>query len=65
MNGRQVHHAGTLVLSLFMVLIGLALVAQVVGGHVSTPAGRLIAAALFIAAGGGRIYAEKRRKRGV
>jgi hypothetical protein len=64
MNGRSVHHTGTIVLSLVMVLIGLALVGQVIAGHVSTPGGRLIAAALFIAAGCGRIYAERRRRRG-
>jgi hypothetical protein len=63
MNGRQVHRRATLALSFVMILIGLALLAQVIGGHVSTPGGRLIAAALFLAAGCGRTYIELRKKR--
>jgi len=64
MNGRQVHRMGTLVLSLLMVAIGLALIVQAVGGHASSISPRLLLGVLFIAAGGGRWYVEVRRARG-
>ncbi len=64
MNGRQAHRAGTFVLSLLMVAIGIALVVQAVGeqGGVSTT--RLLLGALFAAGGIGRGYVEVRRGRG-
>lgn len=55
---------GTLVLSLLMVGIGLALIVQVVGGHGSVISPRLLLAVLFVAAGAGRAYVEIRRGRG-
>jgi hypothetical protein len=64
MNGRQVHHASTLVLSLLMVAIGLALIVQAVSGHASAISPRLLLGVLFIAAGAGRWYVEVRRARG-
>jgi hypothetical protein len=64
MNGRQAHRMGTLVLSLLMVGIGLALIVQVVDGHGSVISARLLLAVLFVAAGAGRTYAEIRRGRG-
>jgi hypothetical protein len=63
MNGRQAHRAGTYVLSLAMVCIGLALLVQVVGGHVVSVSPRLLLGVLFIAAGIGRAYLEIRRGR--
>jgi hypothetical protein len=64
MNGGQVHRAGTLVLSLAMVGIGLGLVVQVIAGHSSAIAPRLLLGVLFLAAGIGRTYLEIRRGRG-
>jgi hypothetical protein len=64
MNGRQAHRAGTLVLSLLMGAIGVALIVQAASGHGSVVSPRLLLGVLFIAAGGGRSYLEARRSRG-
>jgi hypothetical protein len=64
MNGRQAHRVGTYVLSLAMGVIGVALLVQVVAGHVGSISPRLLLGVLFIAAGGGRAYLEVRRSRG-
>jgi hypothetical protein len=63
MNGRQAHRMGTLVLSLAMVAIGLALIVQAVSGGSSSITARLLLGVLFIAAGCGRWYVELRRSR--
>ncbi len=65
MNGRQAHRAGTLVLSLLMAVIGVALIAQAVDGHGGALSPRLLLGGLFIAAGAGRLYVERRRGRGL
>jgi predicted membrane channel-forming protein YqfA (hemolysin III family) len=64
MNGRQAHRMGTLVLSLAMAVIGVALIIQAITGHGSLISPRLLLGVLFIAAGGGRWYVEVRRARG-
>jgi hypothetical protein len=64
MNGRQAHRMGTFVLSLAMLVIGVALIAQGVTGHASSIVVHLLLGALFIAAGAGRWYVEIRRARG-
>jgi hypothetical protein len=64
MNGRQAHRIGTLVLSLAMVAIGVALVVQTIAGTGSISSARLILGVLFVAAGCGRVYVEKRRRGG-
>ncbi len=64
MTGRGAHRAGTLVLSLLMGAIGVALIAQAVAGHGSVVSPRLLLGALFIAAGAGRLYLEARRAKG-
>jgi hypothetical protein len=61
MTGRQAHRAGTFTLSLLMAAIGVALVVQAVSGHGSILSLRLLLGVLFIAAGAGRMYVEKRR----
>jgi hypothetical protein len=64
MTGREAHRMGTFVLSLLLAAIGVALIVQAVdggGGAVST---RLLVGALFVAAGVGRLYAERKRGRG-
>jgi hypothetical protein len=63
MIGRQVHRTGTVVLSLLMVAIGVGLIAQAVGGHGSVISPRLLLGVLFLAAGAGRLYLERKRGR--
>jgi hypothetical protein len=63
MNGRQAHHMGTLVLSLLMVAIGLALLVQALAGHGGLLSARALLGVLFLAAGAGRLYIEARRGR--
>jgi uncharacterized membrane protein YcjF (UPF0283 family) len=54
----------TVVLSLAMAAIGVALIVQSFAGHGGVITGRLLLGALFIAAGAGRLYIESRRGRG-
>jgi len=63
MTGRGAHRAATLVLSLLMGAIGLALIVQAVDARGSIVSPRLLLGVLFIAAGGGRIYLQVRRRR--
>ncbi|HUB35756.1 MAG TPA: hypothetical protein VL972_02955 [Solirubrobacteraceae bacterium] len=61
MSGRSIHSLGTVVLSMLMAIIGVALLAQALAaGAIST---RLLLGALFLAAGLGRLYVESRRRR--
>jgi hypothetical protein len=64
MNGRGLHRGGTFVLSLAMVVIGLAILVQSVAESAGVLSGRLLIAVLFVAAGAGRIWIEVRRGRG-
>ena len=64
MTGRQVHRAGTWVLSVLMAAIGVALIVEALAGHGSAISPRLLLGVLFIAAGVGRLYLEVRRDRG-
>jgi hypothetical protein len=63
MNPRQAHRSATLMFSLVMVVIGVALIAQAVDGHGGIISPRLLLGVLFIAAGGGRLYLEEKRSR--
>jgi hypothetical protein len=63
MTGRGIHRSSTVVLSLLMALIGVALVVQTIGGGGSLLSGRLLLGVLFLAAGMGRLYLEHRRGR--
>jgi hypothetical protein len=63
MKPRQAHHAGTLVFSLLMIAIGLALIGQVIAGIGSVLSPRLLMGILFLAAGAGRAFVELRRDR--
>ena len=47
--------------SLLMLAIGLALIVETVTGHGSAISPRLLLGVLFVAAGVGRLYVEKRR----
>jgi hypothetical protein len=64
MTGPQAHRTATLVFSLLMLAIGVALVVQTVSGHGSALSGRLLLGVLFLAAGVGRLYVEMKRGRG-
>jgi hypothetical protein len=63
MTGRQAHRSATLMFSLVMVVIGVALIVEAVGGHGSIISPRLLLGLLFIAAGGGRLWVEAKRGR--
>jgi hypothetical protein len=63
MNPRQAHRSATLMFSLVMIVIGVALIAQVVGGHAGIVSPRMLLGLLFIAAGGARIYLEAKKGR--
>jgi len=62
MTGRGVHRSGTRLLSLLMAVIGVALIVEaIVGlrrGGIST---LLLVGVLFVAAGLGRLYIERKR----
>jgi hypothetical protein len=63
MNGRGLHRGSTLLLSVAMVAIGLAVVVQSLAESASALAARLLIGILLTAAGVGRIYIEVRRGR--
>ncbi len=63
MTGRQVHRSGTLLLSLAMAAIGIALIAQVLSGDGGVLSARLLIGVLFLAAGVARMYLERKRGR--
>ncbi|HUN77290.1 MAG TPA: hypothetical protein VMU32_00045 [Solirubrobacteraceae bacterium] len=61
MNGRRIHRSATVTLSAAMALIGLALAAEAISGHGGIVSPRMLVAVLFLAAGVGRMYVERRR----
>jgi uncharacterized membrane protein HdeD (DUF308 family) len=63
MNGRGLHRGSTLLLSVAMVAIGVAVVVQSLAESASALAARLLIGILLTAAGVGRIYIEVRRGR--
>jgi hypothetical protein len=64
MTGRQAHRSATLMFSLVMAVIGVALIVEAVEGHGSVISPRLLLGMLFIAAGAGRVWVEAKRGRG-
>jgi hypothetical protein len=59
MSGRGVHRSGTLLLSVLMAAIGVGLIVEsMVVGKLSL---RVIVGVLFVAAGVGRLYIERKR----
>jgi hypothetical protein len=56
MTGRQVHRTLTLALSLAMVVLGVALIVQVISDGGAVDSGRLLLGVLFLAAGVGRAF---------
>ena len=63
MSGRTVHRSGTIVLSVLMVAIGLALIGQVLSGDGGLLSARSLLGVLFLAAGVARLYLERKRGR--
>jgi hypothetical protein len=61
MTARQAHRALTFALSGAMIVIGLALVVQVIGHGGSPASARMLLGVLFVAAGVARGYLEVRR----
>ncbi len=59
-SGRQAHRTGTIALSLLMVAIGVALTVEALASK-ALLSGRLLLGVLFLAAGVGRLYVERRR----
>ncbi len=57
----QLHRGSTVVLSFVMVVLGVALAVQAVAGHGGVIPIRLLLGVLFIAAGGLRLWLERRR----
>jgi hypothetical protein len=64
MSGRGVHRGATLVLSLAMVVVGLAVLGESIGEHTGGLSSRLLLGVLFVAAGCGRLYLLHRRGSG-
>jgi hypothetical protein len=62
MTGRQAHRTATFVLSLLMAALGIGLIVQALSGA-GALSPRMLLGVLFIAAGAGRMYLEKRRGR--
>lgn len=63
MTGRGFHRGATLILSLLMAAIGVALLAQAIGQKGSAISPRLLLGVLFLAAGCGRLYLLARKGR--
>jgi membrane protein required for beta-lactamase induction len=65
MFGRRVHRSGTLLLSVLMAAIGVALIVEaIVGVRHGAISVLLLAGVLFVAAGVGRLYIERKRGSG-
>ncbi len=62
--GRQAHRSGTMVLSVLMAVIGVALIVETIAVHGSVISPRMLLGVLFVAAGVGRGYVEIGRGRG-
>jgi hypothetical protein len=63
MTGRAVHRSGTILFSVLMIAIGLALIGQTLGSGTSVLSARLLLGVLFLAAGIARLYLERKRSR--
>jgi hypothetical protein len=62
MTGRGVHRSGTRLLSLLMAAIGVALIVEaIVGVGNGAISALLLVGVLFVAAGLGRLYIERKR----
>jgi len=63
MLAQRIYRNATLVLSLLMMALGVALVVQALAGDGGAISPRMLLGLLLIAAGGGRIYLQRRGSR--
>jgi hypothetical protein len=63
MNGRRLHRSATLTLSGLMAVIGVGLIVEAIAGARGSVSLLLVLGFLFVLAGAGRIYVERRRGR--
>jgi hypothetical protein len=62
MTGRRVHRSGTRLLSVLMTAVGVALIVEaIVGVGSGAISALLLVGVLFVAAGVGRLYIERKR----
>ena len=64
MNGRRLHRSATQALSALMAVIGVALIIEAIAGSRGSVSLLLVLGFLFVLAGTGRLYIERRRGRG-
>jgi hypothetical protein len=64
MNGRRLHRSATVTLSVLMAVIGVALIIEAIAGARGSVSLLLVLGFLFLLAGTGRLYLERRRGRG-
>jgi predicted membrane channel-forming protein YqfA (hemolysin III family) len=64
MNGRRLHRSATVTLSVLMAVIGVALIIEAIAGARGSVSLLLVLGLLFVLAGTGRLYLERRRGRG-
>jgi len=60
-HARRLHRSGTVLLSVAMLVIGVALMVQTAAGTGSAVLVRLLIGALFVVAGAGRLWLASRR----
>jgi hypothetical protein len=63
MLAQRIYRNTTVVLSLLMMALGVALVVQAITGDGGVLSPRMLLGLLLIAAGGGRVYLQRRRSR--
>jgi multisubunit Na+/H+ antiporter MnhG subunit len=64
MNGRRLHRSATVTLSVLMAVIGVGLIIEAIAGARGSVSLLLVLGFLFVLAGMGRLYLERRRGRG-
>jgi hypothetical protein len=64
MNGRRLHRSATIALSVLMAVIGVGLIIEALAGARGSVSLLLVLGFLFVLAGSGRLYVERRRGRG-
>jgi multisubunit Na+/H+ antiporter MnhG subunit len=64
MNGRRLHRSATVTLSVLMAVIGVGLIIEAIAGARGSVSLLLVLGFLFLLAGTGRLYLERRRGRG-
>lgn len=63
MTGRDLHRAGTIVLSVALLLIGVAIIVRTIAAGGGAGAIGILLGVLFVAAGAGRLWVARRTPR--